>query len=312
MPRRLYDCVLFNGEFDLLALRIRELDTLVHRFVVVESDTTFSGQPKAVKFSKDHPTIKAFADRIDFILVDDMLDTDDAWQRETWQRNAVLRGVSDADDNDLVLMSDVDEIPRVACVQQALADQEFAAFGFRMGTYYFFMNYKYVGKTPKRIWAVAATRGLLKTHQPDAVRYAVRDGKMRARIFEEGGWHFSYLMDDAAIREKIRSFSHQEHNRQDLLKKVNREKLVMRSKGLFGAGSEKWAIVDETDLPRYVLEHKEDFAQHFVRPTLAVAWFQALAAANSQVRRAGGPAWRFLKANWKRLRTWSGRRATNT
>ena len=302
MPRRLYDCVLFNGEFDLLALRIRELDTLVHKFVVIESNTTFSGWPKMVRFSKDHSAISAFADRIDFVLVDDMPDTDDAWQRETWQRNAALRGVIAAANDDLVLMSDVDEIPRFECVQQALADQEFAAFGFRMSTYYFFMNYKYVGKEPKRIWAVAATAGFLETHQPDAVRYAVRDGKLRARIFDEGGWHFSYLMDDAAIREKIRSFSHQEYNHQDFLKKVNREKLVLRSKGLFGTESEKWAIVNETDLPRYVLEHREDFAQHFVKRTIGVAWFQALAAAESQIRRFGGPPWRFLKASLKRLR----------
>jgi hypothetical protein len=301
MPRRLYDCAMFNGEFELLALRIRELEALAHRFVVIESDTTFSGRSKAVKFSKDHPAIRAFADRIDFILVADMPDTDDPWQRETWQRNAALRGVVEAADDDLVLMSDVDEIPRAESVQQALADQEFAAFGFRMSTYYFFMNYKFVGKEPKRVWSVAATADLLKTHQPDALRYAVRDGKIRARIFDQGGWHFSYLMDDAAIREKLRSFSHQEYSHQDFLKKVNREKLVIRSKGLFGSRAE-WAIVDEVDLPRYVLEHREEFAQHFTKRTVAVAWFEAVAGAESRIRRVGGPAWHFLKANLKRLR----------
>lgn len=298
MSRRLYDCALFNGEFDLLALRIRELDTLVHRFVVIESDTTFSGKPKAVKFSKDHSAIRAFADRIDFVLVDDMPDTGDAWQRETWQRNAALRGVIGAADDDLILMSDVDEIPRVECLQQALVDREFDAFGFRMNTYYFYMNYKYVRKVPKLVCAVAADARLLKIHKPDAVRYGVRDGTIPARIFDEGGWHFSYLMDDAAIREKIRSFSHQEYNTEKFLKKVNRERLVMRSKGLFGRSAE-WAIVDETDLPRYVLEHREEFAQHFTKRTLAAAWFQVLAAANSQIRRAGGPAWRLSRRLWR-------------
>ena len=170
-----------------------------------------------------------------------------------------------------------------------------------MSTYYFFMNYKFVGKEPKRVWSVAATADLLKTHQPDALRYAVRDGKIRARIFDQGGWHFSYLMDDAAIREKLRSFSHQEYSHQDFLKKVNREKLVIRSKGLFGSRAE-WAIVDEVDLPRYVLEHREEFAQHFTKRTVAVAWFEAVAGAESRIRRVGGPAWHFLKANLKRLR----------
>ena len=53
MASRVYDCVLFNGEFDALAIRIRELDDLVHRFVVVKSDTTFSGLKKTVQFTKN-------------------------------------------------------------------------------------------------------------------------------------------------------------------------------------------------------------------------------------------------------------------
>src|ERR1700733_819655 len=115
MASRVYDCVLFNGEFDALAIRIRELDDIVHRFVVVESDTTFSGLKKTVQFTKEHPAIQKFAARLDFVLVDDMPTTDKAWDREVWQRNAVMHGLCGASDHDLILMSDVDEIPRAEC-----------------------------------------------------------------------------------------------------------------------------------------------------------------------------------------------------
>jgi hypothetical protein len=264
MASRVYDCVLFNGEFDALAIRIRELDDLVHRFVVVESDTTFSGLKKTVRFTKEHPAVRTFAARLDFVLVDDMPTTDNAWDREVWQRNAVMRGLTSASDNDLILMSDVDEIPRAECVREALADEKSSAFGFRMNLYYFYMNYKNLNGNSDVVWTIGAKFALLKTNSPDALRYGVRNQAIAARIFESGGWHFSYLMDEATIIAKIKSFSHQEYNRGRFLRKINIEQLVSASDDLFGRSGFRWSIVEEADLPRYVIEHKTDFQRFFV------------------------------------------------
>jgi hypothetical protein len=263
MPRRVYDCVLFNGEFDTLAIRMQELAEVVYKFVVVESNETFSGLPKSVAFSIDHHAIKGFADRIVFVLVDDMPAGNDAWQRESWQRNAVLRGLTDASDDDLVLMSDVDEIPRATCVQQALADPEALAFGFRMKLYYFFLNYRNTAGASNSIWAMGARRDFLRSHMPDTLRYEIRKGVIDARIFDEGGWHFSYLMDEAAVMEKIRSFSHQEFNDEAFLTTIDIGRLVTRSGDLFGRPGYEWAIVIERDLPRYISAHKADFKKYF-------------------------------------------------
>jgi beta-1,4-mannosyl-glycoprotein beta-1,4-N-acetylglucosaminyltransferase len=205
MASRVY-CVLFNGEFDALAIRIRELDDIVYRFVVVESDTTFSGLKKAVQFTREHPAIQKFAARLDFVLVDDMPATDNAWDREVRQRNAVMLGLCGASDNDLILMSDVDEIPRPECVGEALADEAYSAFGFRMNLYYFYMNYKCLSGDSDVVWTVGAKFALLRTNSPDALRYAVRDQTIGAKIFENGGWHFSYLMDEETIIQKVKRF----------------------------------------------------------------------------------------------------------
>lgn len=266
MRRRVYDCVLFNGEFEVLALRIRELNDIVDQFVVVESDRTFSGLKKPVTFSMEHDSIKEFSNKLRFVLVDDMPETNNAWDREVWQRNAVMRGLEDASENDLILMSDADEIPRAESVKAALADEHFAAFGFRMNIYYFYMNYKNTKGHPHIVWTVGAQMGLLKTYTPDALRYKIRQGEVEARIFDNGGWHFSYLMDEDAIRKKIKSFSHQEFNRKQFLGSINIQDIVLNSKDLFGRKDYEWSIVEESDLPRYIIEHRAEFQRYFYTP----------------------------------------------
>jgi hypothetical protein len=297
MVRRTYDCVLFNGEFDLLSIRIHELSEVVHKFVVVEANKTFSGLEKPVKFMKDHPLIKDYADRLDFVLVDDMPETENAWDREVWQRNSVIRALDDASDEDLILMSDVDEIPRLDCVIEAIFDRQAPAFGFRMSLYYFYMNYKNIRGFNNVITTVAAPFGLLRTHPPDTLRSDIRKEALRARIFDNGGWHFSYLMDELAIREKIRSFSHQEFNRKRFLKRVNIERMVTESADLFGRSGFEWGIVDEPDLPLYVMEHKKIFQRYF---TTGVAKPRSRAAMFS--RNLGSLARRVLVSVWHRVK----------
>ena len=62
--RKIFDCFLYNGEIDVLEIRLRELAEVVHRFVVVESDTTFSGLRKTLKFDPCDARIAPFAEAV--------------------------------------------------------------------------------------------------------------------------------------------------------------------------------------------------------------------------------------------------------
>ena len=55
--RRVFDCCLFNGEMDVLAIRFHELNAVVDHFVIVESTLTFSGLPQEISFNPCHPSI---------------------------------------------------------------------------------------------------------------------------------------------------------------------------------------------------------------------------------------------------------------
>ena len=191
--RRVFDCCLFNGEMDVLAIRFHELNAVVDHFVIVESTLTFSGFPRQISFNPCHPTMAPFAAKVRHIIVADMPETTDPWVREAWQRNAVLRGVPDAAATDLLVLSDVDEIPRSSTIAEMMADFRNEIFGFRLAFYYFYVNYRNAaGPEAALTWTIAATRRQLDNVTPNALRYAVREGRVPARLFDQGGWHFSF------------------------------------------------------------------------------------------------------------------------
>ena len=113
---KVWDCFPFHHELDVLEIRLRELDKVVDRFVIVEADRTHMGDPKPLFFRENSERFSAFRDRIIHITVTDMPETTDAWVRESFQRNAIQRGLQDCRDGDWVVISDAGEIVGIAGV----------------------------------------------------------------------------------------------------------------------------------------------------------------------------------------------------
>lgn len=211
MPRRVIDCVIYNGE-PILELRLRLLDAVVDRFVVVESTVTFKGDAKTLRF--DPAAFARWVDRIDWIVLqpEDFADCDSAWARETTQRNAVLRGLQGLADDDLVLLSDVDELPCPEAVTSwdgrptALTQWMFAYYGNLLCR-------------SEPLW-LKGTRmvpaSALCRHTPEDIRLRFEACFPEGRTIERGGWHISYLGGVESIQRKIREFSHQEMNTEEL------------------------------------------------------------------------------------------------
>ena len=266
MTARVYDCFTFNNEYDVLKIRLNELSSVVDRFVVVEGTRTFSGINKKLTFDYRHPAIAGFEDQIDLVVVNDWPDTTDPWARESWQRSAMQRGLLSARPDDLVIIGDVDEIPRSHYVAQCRDDYSISYFGFAMNMYYFYFNYKSIHEdgSPKRnVWSIASRYSNLLHHTTDQLRYAVRFCQFPSMTIENAGWHFSYLMDDEAIKKKIQNFSHQEFNTPEILGQINIKSIVANSADLFGRSHEKWNLVSEDDLPGWLKNHQSEYQNYF-------------------------------------------------
>jgi len=281
--RRVYDCITYNGEADILAARLHELSEVVDCFVIVEADRTFSGEPKALRFDAADPRIAAFLPRIRYIAVHDMPVVGEAadaaavvgdwhsdtpksgfWIREKFQRNQVMRGLHDAAAHDLVMVSDADEIPRAEIVRAMRDDRRRDVFGLCLAFYYFYANYRNVeGPEASSVWTVAATRATLDRLTPDQLRMRVRSGAQPALILADAGWHFSYLaMSEDAVRAKIRGFAHQEYNSQAFLDAIDIPALLASGRDLYDRPGYAWRVVDKAQAPRWMRE-QADLARLF-------------------------------------------------
>jgi beta-1,4-mannosyl-glycoprotein beta-1,4-N-acetylglucosaminyltransferase len=196
---RVFDCFTFMDELVLLRARLELLKDVVHRFVIVEGDQTYQGSRRDLVLDRTDPILARMWDRITYIPVTDFPDTHDAWVREGFQRDAILRGLGDARPDDLILISDVDEIPRpeiVESLRECLTTP--VALGLHLGYY----------------------RVNLRSAEPwtrsGAVRYRDLETPQRFRerrdlpVIEDAGWHLSYLGPTEAIVRKLAAFAHTE------------------------------------------------------------------------------------------------------
>jgi hypothetical protein len=198
----LIDCFLFNNEFEVLSLRLATLGGMVDRFVLVEASKTFSGQPKPLHFAAHGHLFGAWRERITHITLDtEPLGLDAYFMREAWQRNQLGRGLAGLDDHTLVLVGDVDEIPRLEAGRLPLP-----MCAFRQTLYY----YDALTRCTSRHWlgTVLCTVASVRHHGAEHIR------RLRADIpvVENGGWHFSHTGGVDVIHQKLKAGSHREHD----------------------------------------------------------------------------------------------------
>ena len=251
----------YATDLDLLDIRLHELADVVDRFVVVEACQTFTGKRKPLHLYHNRQRFAEFADRLDYVTLHD-LPTGDAWTREAYQRNAILAGLQDAAEDDIVLMGDCDEIPRAASVGQAvdaLRHRPIVAFGQRLSFYYA----NVICFTTDWRGTLAATVKTCREVTPQGMR----DARNAVGAIRNAGWHMTNIVGRqgvAALQTKITSFSHTEVATPAILDEAHLRECVALGKDPSGRTDILFRVErDERDYPRYVLEHMSDFGHLF-------------------------------------------------
>ena len=264
----IYDCFMFSNEFDIVELRFRELYDVVDYFVVVEANTCHKGNPKPMLFAQNLERYKPWADKIRHIMVEDMpLDSPDPWVRENHQRNAIQRGLTDAQPHDWVIVSDADEIPRPSAVQ-ALHNSRYSVVGFHMISAYFKVNFMATTIESDYVWTVAYRRGVnIDPQGARNARHLIQQGVLQegnpgvVGEIRHGGWHLSYMGDEAFVANKIRTFAHQEFNNEEILGNLDIQKFLDEGRDLYGRPGYKWAVTPLTDFfPKTIVENQSAYA----------------------------------------------------
>lgn len=208
------DCFMFFNEFDVLRLRMTELQDVVDRFVAVEATVTFAGERKPCTLTERAAELGPLGRKLEVFCADDLpVASVNRWPTEIRQRNAIATALTrvGAQPDDTVLISDVDEIPRAEAVARArtlLVDDQVLAFD--LDQYWYRLD---LLLAEWRHWphARACRRALLDVLTPSEVRAMFRSSDC---VLPDAGWHFSYLAPrggaDVVVRRKLASFSHHE------------------------------------------------------------------------------------------------------
>lgn len=121
LKSEVYDCFTFFNELELLRLRLEELNGVVDHFVLVESPISFSGKTKPLYYQENAHLFEPFKDKITHIIIREFPgligdEEKDHWYRESSSRDAILQGLTQCKDNDIILISDLDEIPKAEAI----------------------------------------------------------------------------------------------------------------------------------------------------------------------------------------------------
>ena len=191
---KIYDCFSYWDEDLLLDLRLNILNDYVDYFVIVEGNKTWQNNSKKLRF--DIQKFSKFKNKIIYIPVEDMPDGNNPYLRENFQRNCITRGLKKSLPDDLILISDLDEIPNPKVLDKFKLNMKFAVFK-QMHFYYKFNMHSTVN--PFWYGSRICVKKYLKSPQ------WLRDLKFKKRpfwridkfrlnnIIENGGWHFCNL-----------------------------------------------------------------------------------------------------------------------
>lgn len=233
----IYDCFLFYNEYVQLKCRLHELNDVVDYFVLVESVETFQGTPKELYFDKHKEEFAPYLDRIIYVSLENQTlslsgqPICSAWDRENFQRQQIMRGLSQARPTDVIIVSDVDEIPRkqvVLDLATRVTPTDETIFLLSQYGANFFINRTYGS------WngTVIASKAYFDRYSLFGVRINRERLIPAENWIPNAGWHFSSLGGLSGWVQKLESFSHVEANRLDyktqehLLWEINQRTLV--------------------------------------------------------------------------------------
>jgi beta-1,4-mannosyl-glycoprotein beta-1,4-N-acetylglucosaminyltransferase len=273
------DAITFFNDLDMLEIRLNELDSVVDTFVIVESlEMHSSTKTKPGVLQDNWGRFKQFEKKIKYVLLPTLkpafTDPASGWKRYNYQYNKMMDGVQ-ASPEDVLIVSDCDEIPRATAVSKSLPLLDNGIYKLKLDMFFYTVNNSVVWDwTPSTIGKV---KHYLQAKELIAVRAC--SGYTNAytssdRIISDAGWHFSFFGYIENMRLKAENYTHAydsaiasfnvaQNNKQLLSDIIDGREIFRWDKG---AGRPTYQFVkkptDDPTLPKYFLDNVKKF-EHF-------------------------------------------------
>ena len=226
----IYDCFMYFDEDLLLNLRLHTLDKYVKKFIITEATYTHNGSKKKLQF--DINNFKKFKDKIIYIAVDtlppDLLPLTEGeaehkrgeklilngMARDYFQRESLSKGIQEAKENDLIIISDLDEIPNLSSLNFSKIGNEIIIFKQKMYYYKFnllYEEFKWFGSKAIKKKNFISPQWLrnIKSKKYPFWRFDIFFSKKKYSdlyFVNDGGWHFTCLKTPAELEKKTFKF----------------------------------------------------------------------------------------------------------
>ena len=294
---KIFDCFMYFDEDLILDVRLNVLDRYVDHFVIVESKFNHKGEKRSLNF--DVKKYKKFENKIKYLVIEEMpnnleaiTDQDfgiskehkfinNAVKRENFQRNFIKNGLNEAQDEDFILISDLDEIPCLENLDLKSVKEKILIFKQLM-TYYKFNlalpNFWWHGtkgclkrnlKSPQWLRNVKSKKYSL--FRLDILFSAMRYNSIK--LIENGGWHFTNIKSAEEIELKFKSYL---HHREFELSNINLEdirKIIKNKYAIYDlnvdqrdskiGNGKKLINLEDKSLPNYIIKNKKNFSMWF-------------------------------------------------
>lgn len=272
---KIYDCITFFQSNLLFDLRFHTLKDVVDHFVICEATKTHVGKPKKILFN--FKKWKKYGDKIRFIKVNDLPKINIKGKKDyellKIQMEKLFFGIKDASENDLIILSDEDEIPNPYRIKDfSSAKYKYGIFMQKLYNYKINILNLTEGKNnwpgsrickKKYLKSFFYLRTLKVKNIYSAFWKFYKEKSIQ--LIKNGGWHFSYLMPPKEILYKINNMAHTELNEnnfknlQDIKNKIQNLKDIFDRKNLY-----KKVKVDKT-YPKYILKNKNKFKNFILK-----------------------------------------------
>ena len=264
----IFDGFTFFNELDLLKLRLDTMWDYVDKFIIVEARKTFTNEDKDLNYEKNKNSFKKYWEKIEYIVIDEFPDEcKNAWDREYYQRNAIYQGIKNSKPDDILIVSDLDEIISpygVKRVKKILKQDHEKVLKLELLNCWYFLNY-----ADYKYFFLAAPVAYCTGHagEGNEKNNILLPQKARAlkncEIVQCAGWHFTYMGGMETIKNKIKSFSHQEYNTEEWLDDSRIMEMIKEGKDLFDRDlSEFGRLPIVYFMPKPVRKNKESYEKY--------------------------------------------------
>ena len=290
---KIIDCTTYYSEDLMLDIRFNILNEFVDKFIIVESKFSHSGQPKKLNFEINK--FQKFKDKIEYLIIENEPDgiiENIENSSEIKRKNSLLRieqsydfimnALDDVNDNDLVCLSDNDEIPNFNSEYFKKSNNDIFIFKQLFFYYKFNLFYDLIpwygtkACRKKKLLSFSWLRNLKNKKYPfwrvDTLFSNLKH--MNLQIVEDGGWHFTNIKTAKDIYTKLSNFGH--HNEFDVSgisvediqkciddKIVNYDHKADKSLEKKYNANYKLRVVDDKILPNYLVKNKNKFKEWF-------------------------------------------------